>query len=217
MENTMATLDAESSRERDRHFAEKIHARDESVIAELDAAYAGRIHRLLRSRLQPADIDVVIQSSLLAIWKDFRIDGGNTVAGLLFQVAKRKAVDVLRQLYRDKHRLERVGLTKRDSDFEDRDTPAKQLEAEEQKQSDRDLLSRIEEACDELSSKRQQTAFRRRFLTECNTNWAKELESETQIPAKTWRKTSDDAKKKVLKVLAENGTVFREGERHEVA
>lgn len=213
----MATLDAESLRERDRRFAEKIHARDDSVIAELDAAYAGRIHQLLRSRLQPADIDVVFQESLLAVWKDFRIDGGNTVTGLLFQVTKRKATDFLRQLYRDKHRLERVGLTKRDSDFENRDTPAKQLEADEQKILDRELLAKIEDACDELTNKRQQIAFRRRFLAGCNTNWAKELESETQIPAKTWRKTSDDAKRKILKMLAENGTVFREGERHEVA
>lgn len=213
----MAVLDAESDSERQKRFAMKIHARDETVIAELDRAYAGRIYGLLRGKLQPVDIDSVIQDSLLQVWENFRLDGGNTVAGLLFHIAKKRAIDVIRAQQRQKALIEDAKLTKKQSDFEDAQTPASHLEDKEKSEQDERLLSRISDACDCLRSDRQKIAFRRRFLNGDPTRWAKRLEAETGIPAKALRKASDDAKKQILKKLAESGIVFNGGERHGVA
>ena len=212
----MAAQDVESLRHLDRQFGEKIHRRDESVIAEIDRTYSGPLYGLLKDKLQHADIDSVIQESIFELWKNFRIDRGPSVRALLFQIARNKCSDVLRRTYRQRELIDRKCALARTTDLEDHDGPVAHLEAREKAKADRDVLELVETACNSLSE-RQATAFRRRFLSGAAVSWAKELEEETQISAKNWRKYSDDAKKNVMTFLRQNGVAFSEGGRHEVA
>lgn len=200
----------------DRQFKRRLNSRDPTVLRDIEAAFKRPIVCLLRQRLQPVDAEVVFNEALLNLWECYREDGGATVRGFLFKTSRRRMADLIRRMSRQRDEIAIVlGDSALDDVTDDSRPDAGMMSAEEQEQVAR-KRQLVEDACSELTPL-QQRAFRSRFLGSSDSAWAKRLESETRVPAKSWRKHSDAAVKKVRKLVSDKQRQDREGERHDVA
>lgn len=194
-------------------FAERIARHDESVVADIQQAYGESLRKKIESfrgpRLNEHDIDDVIAQAVNETWTSYVVDRGLTVRAFLFRVAKRRTQDRLRRNYR-----------RQTAELEAAKISAITLEGQpaadelfSQRESYVAVIQLVDAALDTLTD-RQRTAFKRRFAAGDRSGWAKLLEQETGIPAKQWRKASDDALKKVRAYLNSHGVRFSRQEGH---
>lgn len=208
----------------DADFAIRIARRDESVLRDIQSAYERSLRRLLDCRLGPAlnthDIDDILSKTLLQVWTGYKEAHGMSVRGFYFSVGKRRLQDRLRmnlrRIRRDEKAMPDILAQARVRD------PFPECVIDEELAttaggSARAIGLLIDEAVRALNA-RQKRAFLRRFGAVGSNKWAKELETETGVPAKQWRKASDEARAKVRNFLADHGVRFsKEGGRYEVA
>ncbi len=206
---------------RDKGFANRLAKRDESVLAEIDRAYSSNLRQLLRrnrgSALNNYDIDGIVYQSLYETWNRYRKGEGSTVRGFYFRVAKCRLQDRLRQIHREQRvtteHLPALAIQENRNDFD----PAHRLLTRETNQAYGRIMILISNALAELTD-RQRTAFKKRFAPGRASNWAQQLEGETKITAKQWRKASHQAKEHIKKYLIRHGVHYsQEGGCYEVA
>lgn len=195
---------------RDQGLKERLVNRDESVLVDIDEAYRRPISALLEQQLQRSDADAVFNEALDNLWSDYRPDGGASVRSFLSQVARRRMIDLIRQRSRQRNQLAIILENSATDDMFESKLPEHRVLSREEQDLVTEKLRLVENACKELTPL-QRRAFQRRFLAKTDKEWAKELESETEIPAKSWRKYSDSALKRVRKIIQV------EGECHDVA
>jgi len=78
--------------------AERLARGDERALEECYRIFGPLVRTYLRRFLPTAEIDDVVQLTFLGLWQARgRLDAGRPVEPLLFSIARRKAVDVLRR------------------------------------------------------------------------------------------------------------------------
>ena len=205
----------------DQDFARRLARRHEGVLHDVDRAYSGPLRRLLRRHLGPAlndhDIDEIVARALAETWHGFKAYSGRSVRSFYFQVGKCRLQDHLRKALRRREAIDEQ-LPKLASGPEKSEPPPDQaLIEQETKLTQSRIMKLIDEAV-VLLTDRQRRAFERRFASGGGRAWAKHLEAETGVPAKRWRKASDEARQHVANYLDRRGVHFsKEGGRYEVA
>jgi hypothetical protein len=127
----------------------------------------------------------------------------------IFQNAKFLAASLLRKKYQAPILSAiKVGKASEPSSTDFR--PERNLETEALTIAEIRVLDLVEECLASLSEK-QQKAFDRRFYSN-DTRWAKKLEMETGVKARTWSKSAVDAKNKVEAFLIDNGVRYNDEE-----
>ena len=209
----MPNMDAEAISQRDNRFAARLQKKDRYAMVDIDRAYAPAIHKLLAPKLGPKfkeeDIDEIIQNVLMHVWKKFDPSRGMSLRSYIFQNAKFLAASVLREKYRAPvFAAINVGKASEPSSTDFR--PERNLETKALTIAEVRVLDLVTECLASLSDK-QRTAFDRRFYSK-DTRWAKKLEMETGVKARTWSKSAVDAKNKVEAFLIDNGVRYNEEE-----
>ena len=213
----MSSDDPDPLKKDDKRFKRRLARRDRSVMDDIAAAYKPAMLALIRQNLQAVDAEGVFNEALQDLWKDYSPEKATTVRGFLSVVAKRRMIDEIRKQSRLKRRVsDFLDSSNSDQVLDSQTSDHQVLSREDQEEVDA-MLRLVHRACSELTPQ-QQTAFRRRFLgtAEMTKHWAKTLESETQIPAKTWRKRSHVALSRV-KELVKLYQSEDQGECHDVA
>lgn len=212
----MANRDADALKQRDERFAQRLAKRERSVLFEIDQAYAPALrHLLCRFRgkwLNDEDIADILQLALLAVWTDYKQEGGASVRGFYFNVGRKRLLDGLKRASRREELYAKLSSAAA-ARASDESTPLALNEMIDVQKTLAQIMPLIHEAVLHLTS-RQQTAFRRRFLSNADDGWAKKLESETGIAAQRWRKASDEARKKVAKFLKQKDVRYSEEGGH---
>lgn len=205
----------------DEELAEQLRQKDEAVLTKIDRAYSGKLRQLLRRHRGPAldedGIDEIVFQSLHETWKDFRAGAGSSVRAFYFRVAKSRLQDRLRRFLRQQELAEVHHPKLATPDVSQEPSPEDRAIVREAQEFHKPIMALIDKAL-QTRSPRQRTAFLRRFASGGGSNWAQELEKETGVPAKQWRKASDQAKNHVEAYLIEKGVRYsQEGGRYEVA
>jgi DNA-directed RNA polymerase specialized sigma24 family protein len=205
----------------DAAFAARIAARDRNVVAEIERAYADPLRRQLCRFRGPAlndhDIEDVLSQTIEETWNSFTPTHGTSLRSFYFHVGKRRLQDRLRANLRRLNRLDRHGpailrLMQETSPAADQAAMDREVHS-----TNGQIVRLIERAVTNLT-KRQHLAFNRRFATGGGAHWAKQLEQETGIPAKQWRKASDEARTNIRTYLIRHGVRYsEEGGCYEVA
>lgn len=207
----------EALNKQDAAFSRRIARRDESVVTEIQLAYAGSLRRWLEGfrgpHLDDHDIDDVVAQATDEVWTKFDPARGSTVRAFFFGVAKRRFQDRLRRNSR-RRRAELEAARIVDATAENEPMPEQVLADRE---SNARLSRMVEHAVDHLTD-RQRKAFNRRFAVGGGNHWAKRLEEETGTPSKQWRKASAEGLSKIREYLIDHGVQYsREEGRYEVA
>jgi len=205
--------EAEPIDTQDQRFARRLKDRDHSVLVEIQQAYEEQILGLLTRRLQSQDAATAFNEALLNLWHKYAPERGATVRGFLSGVARRRMIDLIRARTREKKKVNAILQSAEAEELVHPGQPEDAILSREEQAEVSEKLQEVEKACEKLTPLQKQ-AFKRRFLEKTGTNWAKELEEETEISAKAWRKHSASALKRVRKLVADSSA---KGVRNEVA
>jgi DNA-directed RNA polymerase specialized sigma24 family protein len=210
---------------RDAEIASRIARLDESVLRDIQDAYERSLRRLLErslgSALNDHDVDDILSQTLSQTWKGYGENRGGSVRHFYFSVGKRRLQDHLKRNLRRQRREEAAAaqiIAARDR----MSPPGDECILSEEVQATaagtaKAVLTLVDDAVGTLTA-RQRRAFLCRFGAAGGDKWAKHLETETGVPAKQWRKASDEARVKVREHLIKHGVHYsREGGRYEVA
>lgn len=213
-------LNTEALHNQDAAFAKQLALRDESVLRDIERAYAAPLRQLLRRHvgalLDEHDVDDILAQTLEYMWRGFDSKKGSSVRSFFFHVGKRRLQDRLRRNSR-RRSADLYGLKLVDGKTQIEPPADEALIRRATRETHGRIMAIIGEAAAELTN-RQRTAFKRRFGAGGGEYWAKQLEAETGTPAKQWRKASDEARSKVRAYLIENGVHYsEEGGHYEVA
>lgn len=215
-------LEPDELTRQDAEFSERLARRDKSVLGCIDRCYSRALRHLLRRLRGPLlsdeDIDEVLEKAILETWRGYRRETGAPVRWFYFRVGKRRVQDHLRRAGRLRQQmLDAAPKLAVRSDEGNVDAPGT-VEIAEERAIDLKLRRLLDKAVEESLTDRQRLAFNRRFAAGGGEHWAKQLEHETEIPAQSWRKASDEAKANVAAYLQQKGVEYsREGGRYVVA
>lgn len=154
---------------------------------------------LLERKLQPHDAEMVFNLALSNLWEKYDAEKG-TVRGFLKGMAHRRMVDLLRQKTSQRKMVTKILERAVGDDLLHPHQPQDAIISREAQAEVSTILKEVMSASEKLTPLRKR-AFRSRFLETSGLKWAKKLEEETGISAKTWRKYSDSGLNRVRKIV----------------
>jgi DNA-directed RNA polymerase specialized sigma24 family protein len=213
-------MDADAIKQRDERFAARLKQRDESVLVEIDQAFAPCLRKLLRRArgkwFGDADVDEILELVLTTVWEKYDATRNASVRTFYFRVARARLSDRLQKNSRYRDALNAIRVCKRPTDYQDDELPDVELLRLERSSIDGGIEALIGKAVNLLTS-RQRLAFNRRFMTGDSSSWAKDLAREEGKTSQYWRKASDEARQNVCKFLTDNGVQYSaEGGHYEI-
>src|SRR5262249_31529556 len=153
---------------RDDGFAERLKQRDESVLFDIDRAYASPLRRLLTRAtgrcFDNADVEDILDLALAAVWMDYDPDSSASVRTFYFNVARLRLLDRFKTNGRYLNLLQRVKSRKTHADVEDRVTPDVEFFRVERRVLNAEIKALIDRAMSSLTA-RQRLACMRRFAS----------------------------------------------------
>jgi DNA-directed RNA polymerase specialized sigma24 family protein len=212
-------MDAHAIKQRDISFAARLKQRDESVLGEIDLAYAAPLRRLLaRWRGQDfgnGDIEEILDDVLWDVWLKFDSKKAS-VRTYYFRAGHSQLLDRLKRNSRYRALLGVARNRAGPADSQDNELPDVRLLRVERSRVNSEIMALVAQAV-ELLTTRRKLAFDRRFASGDNHYWAKGLAAEKGGTPQSWRKASDEARKQVGSYLLEHGVQYSEkGGRYEV-
>jgi DNA-directed RNA polymerase specialized sigma24 family protein len=204
-------MDANALKKRDEIFAKRLARQDESVLREIDRAYAPGLRRLLRKArgdgLNDDDIEEILADTLLDVWLKYGPRCGAAVRTYYFISGKANLIDRLRTNDRYRCALEKVRSTigsASDSVGNVSDVVFDRIERS-------NIAAQIKLLIDEslgMLTPRQRLAFTHRFKSGNSDSWAKDLAVDQGRSPQYWRKASDEARLKVRDFLTQSGVTY---------